>query len=77
MKLQTKKKQLAGLLMAPHDGANANDNLGALHVSAIEWTFCLAQYTNINPEPEIFAVEKMSANRSCRLSTTYTVCSAL
>lgn len=33
MKLQTKKKQLAGVLLAPHDGGDADDNLGALHVS--------------------------------------------
>ncbi|KAJ0120654.1 hypothetical protein J7T55_015385 [Diaporthe amygdali] len=31
MKLQTKKKQLAGLLLAPHDGGDADENLGGLH----------------------------------------------
>ena len=37
MELQTKKKQLAGLLLDPHDGVNINtdDNLGALHVSVM------------------------------------------
>lgn len=33
MKLQTEKKQLASLLLAPHDGGDADDNLGGLHVS--------------------------------------------
>ncbi|KAG8158232.1 hypothetical protein KVR01_011993 [Diaporthe batatas] len=35
MKLQTKKKQLAGLLLAPHDGGEADENLGGLHYSGV------------------------------------------
>lgn len=34
MKTQEKKRQLAGLLLSPHDGGESEDRLGGLYVSA-------------------------------------------
>lgn len=43
MKLQTKKKQLAGVLLAPRDGGDTDDDLGRLHVSQY-WGYYLSIY---------------------------------
>lgn len=34
MELQTSKKQLAGVLLSPHDGEGTDDRLGVLHVGS-------------------------------------------
>lgn len=36
MKLQANKKQLAGILLSPHDGGDGGDKLGGLYVSIIQ-----------------------------------------
>lgn len=41
MRLQASKKQLAALLLSPHDGEEANDRLGGLHVSVTDGIICL------------------------------------
>lgn len=55
MKTQEKKRQLAGLLLSPHDGGESEDRVGGLHVSAADeilFVIDMSVRTNDSTEPE-------------------------